>query len=100
MRSASKTVLYTKTGTGATTKVVPVAVFPNEAKSRTFAVAVMNAYKSGDQATIKALGCGHLVTEAGTLAEKLRFTKVTVPYDPAFAASDVDPFAEESSATA
>lgn len=99
MRSTSKTVLYTITGVGATSKKTPVAIFANWDKCRPFAVHVMNLHKAGDVEALKALELGHLVTEEGKVAEKLRFTRVTLPYEPELASADVDPFAEAASAT-
>lgn len=94
MRSTSKTILYTITGTGATSKKVPVGIFATEDKCRPYAVHVMKLHKAGDATAIKELGLPHLITESGEVAQGLRFQRVTLPYDPQFGESDVDPFAD------
>lgn len=94
MRSTSKTILYTITGTGATSKKVPVGIFATEDKCRPYAVHVMKLHKAGDATAIKELGLPHLITESGEVAQGLRFQRLTLPYDPQFGESDVDPFAD------
>jgi hypothetical protein len=95
MRSTSKTVLYTITGHGAVTKRVPIGVFPTEDRCRPYAVHVMTLARSGDAQGLKDIGLGHLVTDLGEVARDLRFTRVTLPYDPQVATDDVDPFTPE-----
>jgi hypothetical protein len=95
MKASNKTILYTITGVGATSKRTPVAIFADENKCRPFAVAVMEAAKRGDVAEVKALNMGHLVTEEGTIAVGLRFQRVTLPYEPEVTSAADDPFADE-----
>jgi hypothetical protein len=93
VKAASKTILYTITGAGATSKMTPIAVFASENACRPYAVAVMTTYKRGDADEIGKLGLKHLLTEEGTLKEGLRFHRVTLPYEPMLADTSEDPFA-------
>jgi hypothetical protein len=95
VKAASKTILYTITGAGATSKMTPIAIFADENKCRPYAVAVMTTYKRNDVEEIGKLGLKHLVTEDGTLAKGLRFHRVTLPYEPALQDNSEDPFAAE-----
>jgi hypothetical protein len=99
MKASNKTILFTVTGSGATVKRTPVAVCGDENRCRPLAVAVMTAYKAGDIKAVKNLGMEHLVTAEGTLAEGLRFNRITVAYEPEIDLADFDPFADESKPT-
>lgn len=93
MKAQTKAILFVKATIGGKPDQRPVGVFANEDKCRPLAVAAMTAYKAADLDALKALGFEHLIAEDGKLHPGFKFSKVTVPYEPEFTSSSVDPFA-------
>lgn len=99
MRSTAKTVLFARAKVAGKVTQHPVAVFPNDVKCRAGAVEILGAHKSGNVEALKSLNVAWLVAEDGSIAGDLKFSRIELPYDPAPAVADVDPFGDDSSAT-
>lgn len=97
MKALTKAILFTRATRGNKVEMTPVGVWRDANACRQFAVAILSAHKSGNADALKALGVSHLLSEDGTVLPNLKFSRVTVPYEPAAMLLEEDPFAEPSS---
>jgi hypothetical protein len=80
--SKDKAILFARAKTGRDVHQWPVAVFNDEPKARMYASMLKLAYRSGDDAIIKAMDPGAVRGEDGNPVADTAWSVVTVAYEP------------------
>lgn len=82
MRSKDKTVLFSRVAINKAVHQWPVAVFNSTTEAKTFAAYLKMAHSNGDVETAKRLDSRTKVGEDGKLAPDVKWTMLTLPYQP------------------
>lgn len=82
MKASSKTVLFSRITVNKTVHQWPVGVFANSTSAKTYAAYVKMAHSSGLVDLAKKLDPKTRVTEDGKLMPGVKFSVVTLPYEP------------------
>lgn len=88
MKAAERTILTSRVEVDKKIHTHPIAVFPNDAAAKSFATALHKAITAGDAVTAKSLDEHVVIGQDEKPVTGVKFSVLTVPYDPAAAAVD------------
>lgn len=95
-KSIAKTVLFTTVKDGRTVHQWPTAVFNGPANAKAYATFLSLAHRSGDVEAARKLDKGTKVGEDGRLLPGVRFSMVTVAYEPSPDLSEDDVVSDDT----
>jgi hypothetical protein len=82
MRSTAKSILFCRAVIGKASYQWPVAVFNTDVIAKTYAAYLRMAYTAGNVAEVKRLDPRAKTGEDGTLVPEVKYSIVTLPYEP------------------
>jgi hypothetical protein len=88
MKAATRTILTSRVEFEKKLHTHPIAVFPNEPAAKAYATELHIAISKGDAAKVKELDERIVLDASGAIVTGVKFSVVSVPYDPTI--SNVD----------